>query len=380
MIPLNATLELGESTASSMSVNDLLGEDEVETSQKPAAPVGTSESDQEQDQDADQDQEDFDDDGEVVEDAELDRTRHSDEDDEDENEDDGDEEDEEDQEPAEVPDIQTITHLAKYLRGEGFKFTVFNIKGTLINYLEMFGERKVARHVLDQDAHAFYEIHASYIPGGALYRILTRLGFKPMHPTDLNDDYHKDMSYDVAMSNGKLFINIFGGLQQHAHNEETVIRNLYARERMRYAAPLGVSTSSVVEHADERVSKNLLLAAMQSHSIGRTDLSQGFFDQAMASAGIDSLMLTMTEGAEEEDELVIPEDVVDANKGTGDDQTQVQEQQTSESAEGGGTAFEQAQKYVEPKDAIVQNDEESITDEQRVNALSPEGVEIFKAD
>ena len=188
------------------------------------------------------------------------------------------EDEEEEAMPTSFPDIQTITQLSKHLRTQGMKFSVFNIKGTLIRYLEMFGERKVARHVLDQDSHAFYEIHAGYVPGGAMYSLLTRLGFKPLHPTDLDDDYHKDMSYDVAMSNGKLFINVFGGLQQHAPTEETVIRNLYASERMRYSQQTGaVSLSGTLEDAEEKVSKNLMLASMQSFALGKPGISWEFF-------------------------------------------------------------------------------------------------------
>lgn len=214
------------------------------------------------------------------------------------------EDEEEEAMPTSFPDIQTITQLSKHLRTQGMKFSVFNIKGTLIRYLEMFGERKVARHVLDQDSHAFYEIHAGYVPGGAMYSLLTRLGFKPLHPTDLDDDYHKDMSYDVAMSNGKLFINVFGGLQQHAPTEETVIRNLYASERMRYSQQTGaVSLSGTLEDAEEKVSKNLMLASMQSFALGKPGISWEFFGEAMASAGIDSLMSSMTENQGLDDEL-----------------------------------------------------------------------------
>lgn len=191
--------------------------------------------------------------------------------------------------------VRSLTELARLLRNNGFKISVFNVKDTLIRYLELFGERKIARHVLDQDGYKFYEIHALYIPGGMLFSIMTKLGFKPLHPTDLDPSYPKDMRYEVAMSNGQVHINIFGGLQQHAPTEETVIRNLYEWETKRYGIGIetGTSVSSTFNKVREdeikelAITKNLVLAAMQSHALNKPELSYEFFKKAMHSAGID---------------------------------------------------------------------------------------------
>lgn len=203
-------------------------------------------------------------------------------------------EDEEYEESLIQSPVRSLTELARLLRNNGFKISVFNVKDTLIRYLELFGERKIARHVLDQDGYKFYEIHALYIPGGMLFSLMTKMGFKPLHPTDLNPSYPKDMRYEVAMSNGQVHINIFGGLQQHAPTEETVIRNLYEWETKRYG--IGMENTSVSsafnkiredEVKELAITKNLVLAAMQSHALNKPELSYEFFKKAMHSAGID---------------------------------------------------------------------------------------------
>lgn len=331
----------------------------------------------------------------------------------------GDFDDEEpEEEPEPIPEIHTITQLSKNLRNGGMKFSVFNIKGTLIRYLEMFGERKVARHVLDQDSHAFYEIHAGYVPGGAMFRLLTKLGFSPLHPTEVDDDFPKDMSYDLDMSNGHLFINVFGGLQQHAPTEETVIRNLYASERMRYAKTSGSSTSlsGEIEDAQEKVSKNLMLAAMQSFAVGKQPIAWEFFTEAMSSQGIDALMasLSETKGFNEDleydvSEVVPPkvfdekfEPVVDSTVSGEDEDEPVEElepivdefyktQQTAEyldailagdisdlSPEFGNTIYDRAPRYVETSDIVTHKvlQEDKITDSERAEAMH-DSMELF---
>ena len=333
--------------------------------------------------------------------------------------DDDEEYEEEEPEPEPIPEIHTITQLSKNLRNGGMKFSVFNIKGTLIRYLEMFGERKVARHVLDQDSHAFYEIHAGYVPGGAMFRLLTKLGFTPLHPTEVDDDYPKDMSYDLDMSNGHLFINVFGGLQQHAPTEETVIRNLYASERMRYAKTTGSSTSlsGEIEDAQEKVSKNLMLAAMQSFAVGKQPIAWEFFTEAMSSQGIDALMasLSETKGFNEDLEYdvseVVPQKVFDEkfepvadSLVAGEDEDEPVEdelepivdefyktQQTAEyldailagdisdlSPEFGNTIYDRAPRYVETSDIVTHKvlQEDKINDSERAEAMH-DSMELF---
>lgn len=327
------------------------------------------------------------------------------------------EDEEEEEEPEPIPEIHTITQLSKNLRNGGMKFSVFNIKGTLIRYLEMFGERKVARHVLDQDSHAFYEIHAGYVPGGAMFRLLTKLGFSPLHPTEVDDDYPKDMSYDLDMSNGHLFINVFGGLQQHAPTEETVIRNLYASERMRYAKTTGAtSLSGTIEDAQEKVSKNLMLAAMQSFAVGKQPIAWEFFTEAMSSQGIDALMasLSETKGFNEDLEYevseVVPQKVFDEkfepvadSAISGEDEDEPVEerepiadefyktQQTADyldailagdisdlSPEFGNTIYDRAPRFVEPSDIVTHKvlQEDKITDSERAEAMH-DSMEMF---
>lgn len=329
------------------------------------------------------------------------------------------EDEEEEEEPEPIPEIHTITQLSKNLRNGGMKFSVFNIKGTLIRYLEMFGERKVARHVLDQDSHAFYEIHAGYVPGGAMFRLLTKLGFSPLHPTEVDDDYPKDMSYDLDMSNGHLFINVFGGLQQHAPTEETVIRNLYASERMRYTKTTGSATSlsGNIEDAHEKVSKNLMLAAMQSFAVGKQPIAWEFFTEAMSSQGIDALMSSLSENKGFNEDLeydaseVVPpkifdekfEPVVDSTvSGEDDDEPEEDErepiveefyktQQTAEyldailagnisdlSPEFGNTIYDRAPRYVETSDIVTHKvlQEDKINDSERAEAMQ-DSMEIF---
>ena len=203
--------------------------------------------------------------------------------------------DEPEEEPPIIQDpVRTLTQLARLLRNNGFKVSVFNVKDTLIRYLELFGERKIARHVLDQDGYKFYEIHALYIPGGNLFTIMKKLGFEPLHPTDLTENYPKDMRYEVAMSNGKVHLNIFGGLQQHAPTEETVIRNLYEWEVKRYGIGLtGETKSSALvkqienELKEVEITKNLVLASLQSRSLNKPELAHEFFERAVISKGID---------------------------------------------------------------------------------------------
>lgn len=326
MIPINATLDLdvGEMLAKSgesvMSADDLLKdvkEVELSTAKEDDSKLEDETLEDEKENDTDSDVDSDDDLGEGSETAletEQDAEENDSgepsieetlpkgdlEDESDSEEEDGD--DEEDEEKV-VPDmsIDTITKLARWMRNEGYKLSVFNIKDTLLRYLEMYGERKVARHVVDQDSHSFYEIHSTYVPGGALFTKLVKLGFKPLHPTQLDSNYPKDMSYEIAMSNGRLHIHVFGGLQQHAPNEETVIRNLYATEKFKYGISKDfVSTSSAedsVLEAQKRVTCNLMLAAMQTHSLDRKELALEFFQEAMASEGVDSLMLSLSQEA-----------------------------------------------------------------------------------
>jgi hypothetical protein len=223
------------------------------------------------------------------------------------------ESEEEEEEPkAPAPDIKSITTLARLMRNDGYKLTVFNVKDTLIRYLELFGERKIARHVVDQDGHTFYEIHAVYIPGGAVFELLTNLGFKSLHPTDMDSSYPKDMRYEVAMSNGDLWINVFGGLQQHAPTEETVIRNLYEWEKKRYGVGISTSSSAVPVKSETEISKNLLLAAMQSFSLNKRNLAYEFFEQAMQSNGIDEFINTLSgpSSFEKQPSFIEPADVL----------------------------------------------------------------------
>jgi hypothetical protein len=221
----------------------------------------------------------------------------------------------------------------------------FIIKDTLIRYLEMFGERKIARHVLDQDSHTFYEIHAVYIPGAIVYNMLTKIGFKPLHPTDLDGNYPKDMRYEVVMSNGDLNINVFGGLQQHAPTEETVIRNLYDWEKKRYnvgvATASAVSQDIAVKNNSYDISKNLVLAALQSLSLNRKEMSEEFLTQAMNSEGIDAFI----------DSLASP------------------------------SSFERQPSYVEISDESDFEDttDSDVTDNERIEALEPkESGDLFK--
>ena len=246
------------------------------------------------------------------------------------------EEEEAEEEPeASYPTITSITGLGRFLRNDGFKLSVFNIKDTLIRYLEMFGERKIARHVLDQDSHTFYEIHAVYMPGGVVYRMLTKLGFKPLHPTDLDENYPKDMRYEVAMSNGELAINVFGGLQQHAPTEETVIRNLYDWEKKRYGVGAVATASSevAIKNNSYEISKNLVLASLQSRSLNRKEMAEEFMAQAMASEGIDIFI----------DSLASP------------------------------SSFERQPAYAEISDEseLDKTDDAEVTDDERVEALEP---------
>ena len=251
------------------------------------------------------------------------------------------EEEDEEEEQVSYPSITSITGLGRILRNEGYKLTVFNVKDTLIRYLELFGERKIARHVVDQDGHTFYEIHAVYMPGAVIYQLLTKIGFKPLHPTDLDDNYPKDMRYEVAMSNGQLFINVFGGLQQHAPTEETVIRNLYEWEKKRYGVGVATASADIMKPAaDIEISKNLMLAAMQSFSLDKRTLAYEFFEQAMHSNGIDEFINTLS----------------------------------------GPSSFERQPSFVEVSDAIEEGDEDTeLTDDERIEALEPkESGELFK--
>jgi hypothetical protein len=258
---------------------------------------------------------------------------------------DDEETEEETEEEVSYPKISSITGLARILRNDGFKLSVFNIKDTLIRYLEMFGERKIARHVLDQDSHTFYEIHAVYIPGAIVYNMLTKIGFKPLHPTDLDGNYPKDMRYEVVMSNGDLNINVFGGLQQHAPTEETVIRNLYDWEKKRYnvgvATASAVSQDIAVKNNSYDISKNLVLAALQSLSLNRKEMSEEFLTQAMNSEGIDAFI----------DSLASP------------------------------SSFERQPSYVEISDESDFEDttDSDVTDNERIEALEPkESGDLFK--
>lgn len=250
--------------------------------------------------------------------------------------------------------VKTLTELGRHLRNNSFKLSVFNIKDTLIRYLELFGERKIARHVVDQDGHIFYEIHAVYIPGGTIYKFLTKVGFKPLHPTDLSEEYPKDMRYEVAMTNGILNINVFGGLQQHAPTEETVIRNLYEWEKKRYGIGLEQnfitnSKSRIpspddirnnISNKDLEISKNLLLASMQSYAVQQKSLSSEFFERAMESRGIDEFMSIL------------------ANQST----------------------FERQPSYIEINDAyLLDRDDDKVTDDDRALFLDPDDNEnLFK--
>ena len=254
---------------------------------------------------------------------------------------DADVEEEEEEEEVSYPSITSITGLGRILRNEGYKLTVFNVKDTLIRYLELFGERKIARHVVDQDGHTFYEIHAVYIPGAVIFQLLSKIGFKPLHPTDLDDNYPKDMRYEVAMSNGQLFINVFGGLQQHAPTEETVIRNLYEWEKKRYGVGIATASADIMKPAaDVEISKNLMLAAMQSFSLDKRTLAYEFFEQAMHSNGIDEFINTLS----------------------------------------GPSSFERQPSFVEISDAVEEDDEDTqLTDDERIEALEPkESGELFK--
>lgn len=217
-------------------------------------------------------------------------------------------EEDEDEEEA-IPAVRSLTSLARLMRNEGYKLSVFNIKDTLIRFLEMFNERKVAKSILDEESSTFYEIHAPYIPGGNMYKFLAAIGFKPMHPTDLNENYHKDMRYDVAMSNGSIAINVFGGLQQHAPIEETVIRNLFDWEKKRFGFSDGTSLSSsrdnsvskvVGANSDTKIAFGLMIAAVQSLEANKPSLSAAFFKQAVNSKGIDSAMEMMSGSIYEE--------------------------------------------------------------------------------
>jgi hypothetical protein len=253
-------------------------------------------------------------------------------------------EEEVEEEPEEsYPKISSITGLGRVLRNDGFKLSVFNIKDTLIRYLEMFGERKIARHVLDQDSHTFYEIHAVYMPGAVVFKMLSKLGFKPLHPTDLDENYPKDMRYEVAMTNGDLAINVFGGLQQHAPTEETVIRNLYDWEKKRYNVGVVAAASSTITASNNQyeIAKNLVLAALQSRSLNRNEMSEEFMSQAMASDGIDAFI----------DSLASP------------------------------SSFERQPSYVEISDEsdFENQDDENVTDNERIEALEPkDSGDLFK--
>lgn len=256
-----------------------------------------------------------------------------------------------------IPEILSITTLSRNIRNAGFKLAVFNIKDTLIRYLEMFGERKIARHVLDKEGQSFYEIHAVYIPGAVIYKLLTGMGFHSLHPTDLDEKYSKDMRYEVAMTNGSIYINVFGGLQQHAPTEETVIRNLYDWEKKRFSIGLSLSSSikeanTIIDTLSVNVSKNLMLAAMQSYSLDKKNIALEFFDQAMNSVGIDKLMNNISD---------IPTSFSDIKSGS----------------------YDRQPSYVEISDIDDTIAEENktnfkITDDDRIASFNEDNGELFK--
>ena len=340
----NDVVDVDEDDKSSQEQNEAEDEASVadnKDSEPKSKPVSSTDADDDAEYSEDDDEVITDDDKAVVHDELVEKLADAMSDD----DLDDDDDDEEEEEEVSFPKISSITGLGRILRNDGFKLSVFNIKDTLIRYLEMFGERKIARHVLDQDSHTFYEIHAVYIPGAVVYNMLTKIGFKPLHPTDLDGNYPKDMRYEVAMSNGDLNINVFGGLQQHAPTEETVIRNLYDWEKKRYN--VGVATASAlspeiaIKNNSYDISKNLVLAALQSRSLNRKEMAEEFLAQAMNSEGIDAFI----------DSLASP------------------------------SSFERQPSYVEIYDEsdFENSDDEDVTDNERIEALEPkESGDLFK--